>query len=142
NLNQSPAFYGFTTDSPAPEANYPTWNYVDGYTVVVRGSTFGASGFGGVTIPLVHNSPSKSQPDAFSPMPCGGCITNIATATGRCLNLAVSASAQAVVCINTNRLGALGDFVWYDINGNGIQDSGEPGVPGVTVQLRNCAGSL
>jgi hypothetical protein len=30
---------------------------------------------------------------------------------------------------------AIGDFVWNDSNGNGIQDSGEPGIPGVTVNL-------
>jgi hypothetical protein len=30
-------------------------------------------------------------------------------------------------------VGSLGDFVWLDANGNGVQDSGEPGIPGVTV---------
>ncbi|MFZ1599707.1 MAG: SdrD B-like domain-containing protein [Anaerolineae bacterium] len=38
----------------------------------------------------------------------------------------------------------LGDFVWNDINGNGIQDSGETGVSNVTVYLYNngaCTGS-
>lgn len=30
---------------------------------------------------------------------------------------------------------SLGDFVWYDVNNNGIQDAGEPGVNGVTVKL-------
>lgn len=40
------------------------------------------------------------------------------------------------------RLGALGDRVWYDNNMNGIQDEGETGVAGVTVQLYNCAGEL
>ena len=29
----------------------------------------------------------------------------------------------------------IGDFTWLDINGNGIQDSGEPGLVGVTVVL-------
>jgi hypothetical protein len=28
-----------------------------------------------------------------------------------------------------------GDFVWHDIDGNGIQDAGEPGINGVTVTL-------
>jgi hypothetical protein len=32
---------------------------------------------------------------------------------------------------------ALGDRVWHDLNKNGIQDAGEPGVPGVTVTLIN-----
>ncbi|MCD1259295.1 carboxypeptidase regulatory-like domain-containing protein [Paenibacillus athensensis] len=33
--------------------------------------------------------------------------------------------------------GTLGDFVWDDLNANGIQDAGEPGLPGVTVELYN-----
>lgn len=35
----------------------------------------------------------------------------------------------------------IGNFVWFDSNGNGIQDDGEPGVPNVTVQLWNSAKS-
>lgn len=31
--------------------------------------------------------------------------------------------------------GSLGDYVWEDLDGNGIQDVGEPSVPGVTVTL-------
>ena len=30
---------------------------------------------------------------------------------------------------------SVGDFVWVDTNGNGVQDSGEPGIPGVHLQL-------
>ena len=36
----------------------------------------------------------------------------------------------------------LGDFVWEDSNGNGVQDSGETGVAGVTVQLKDADGHL
>lgn len=39
-------------------------------------------------------------------------------------------------------LGSLGDRVWRDNNGNGVQDSGEPGVAGISVQLRNCTGAI
>ena len=31
--------------------------------------------------------------------------------------------------------GSAGDFVWWDLNGDGVQDPGEPGFPGVTVTL-------
>ncbi|MHB8134725.1 MAG: SdrD B-like domain-containing protein [Anaerolineaceae bacterium] len=31
----------------------------------------------------------------------------------------------------------LGNFVWHDLNGNGIQDAGEPGIGGIPVQLWN-----
>ncbi len=40
------------------------------------------------------------------------------------------------------RQAALGDRVWEDLNGNGLQDAGEPGVPGVTVELYVCDGVL
>ena len=36
-----------------------------------------------------------------------------------------------------NKLGSISDFVWHDMNGNGIQDAGEPGLQGVTVSLLN-----
>ncbi|MBK9151781.1 MAG: carboxypeptidase regulatory-like domain-containing protein [Saprospiraceae bacterium] len=33
------------------------------------------------------------------------------------------------------RLGRIGDFVWEDLDSDGIQDAGEPGIPNVTVIL-------
>lgn len=38
--------------------------------------------------------------------------------------------------------GSVGDYVWDDLNGNGLQDSGEPGVPNFKVILKTCAGSV
>ncbi len=37
---------------------------------------------------------------------------------------------------------AIGDFVWLDTDQNGIQNSGEAGVPNVTVKLFNCTDNL
>jgi uncharacterized repeat protein (TIGR01451 family)/fimbrial isopeptide formation D2 family protein len=34
-----------------------------------------------------------------------------------------------------NGTGSIGDFVWFDENGDGVQDAGESGIPGATVQL-------
>ena len=36
----------------------------------------------------------------------------------------------------------IGDFVWKDLDGDGIQDAGEPGVPGVVVLLYDGVGGL
>jgi hypothetical protein len=33
----------------------------------------------------------------------------------------------------------IGNFVWNDLNGNGVQNAGEPGLVGITVQLWNAA---
>lgn len=38
-------------------------------------------------------------------------------------------------------LSALGDFVWYDVNRNGVQDDGELGIEDVTVELYDCEGT-
>ena len=35
----------------------------------------------------------------------------------------------------------IGDTVWYDDNGDGVQQPGEPGIPGVTVVIRNSSGT-
>lgn len=35
--------------------------------------------------------------------------------------------------------GEIGDFVWHDVNGNGVQEPGEPGIAGVTVTLGGAA---
>jgi len=36
---------------------------------------------------------------------------------------------------------SLGNFVWHDLNANGVQDTGEPGIANVVVRLFNSAGT-
>jgi uncharacterized repeat protein (TIGR01451 family) len=36
---------------------------------------------------------------------------------------------------------SIGNFVWNDLNGNGVQDSGEPGIAGVTLTLTGTTGA-
>ncbi|CAE8650126.1 unnamed protein product [Polarella glacialis] len=40
-----------------------------------------------------------------------------------------------------HHLPSVGDFVWNDLNANGIQDVGEPGIPGVSVELNIVGGA-
>jgi SdrD B-like domain/Secretion system C-terminal sorting domain len=44
--------------------------------------------------------------------------------------------------VTTQARASVGDRVWNDLNNNGLQDAGEPGVPGVTVQLYNYVGGV
>ncbi|MGH1505186.1 MAG: SdrD B-like domain-containing protein, partial [Acidimicrobiales bacterium] len=39
-------------------------------------------------------------------------------------------------------LGSIGDRVWSDVDGDGIQDAGEPGLAGVTVELLDAVGTV
>ncbi len=98
-LNQAPEFYGYTENSPAPEADFPAWEYENSYEVVVSGAIFGPSGYGRVNVPMIHNSPSKLKTNEQYPLPCDSCVTNtavaVALANGTLLPPQV---AQAVVC--------------------------------------------
>lgn len=42
---------------------------------------------------------------------------------------------------NPTNNGVLGDRVWLDTDGDGVQDAGEPGIPGVTVELYDSTGT-
>lgn len=53
------------------------------------------------------------------------------------INTTVDAAAR-----NTTTLASVGNFVWNDLDGNGHQDSGEPGIPGVSVNLINNSGTV
>jgi hypothetical protein len=46
------------------------------------------------------------------------------------------------VCRTAECDGSIGDFVWNDLNQDGIQDGGEPGLAGWTVNLSDCSGNL
>jgi hypothetical protein len=54
-------------------------------------------------------------------------------------NLELDFTWDAGLCANTPQPASLGDFVWNDLNADGIQDLGEPGIPGVTVNLTDCS---
>lgn len=51
-------------------------------------------------------------------------------------------SASALLDVNWVPPAAIGDYVWKDVNQNGIQDAGEAGIPGATVKLFKCDGTL
>ncbi|GEM_PF-285563 len=61
-------------------------------------------------------------------------------ATDDCAN---TSSCSFTVTVSPAATGpaSVGDFVWEDTNGNGIQDAGEPGIAGVFVMLTDCNGN-
>ncbi|MEQ0562305.1 SdrD B-like domain-containing protein [Amycolatopsis sp. NEAU-NG30] len=65
--------------------------------------------------------------------PATGCTPDVPLGVGKRENLTLDAGLVAP----RNRIG---DFVWSDVNGNGLQDPGEPGVPGIPVVLKDGSG--
>lgn len=51
---------------------------------------------------------------------------------------AISHLTFGLICPN----GSIGDYVWHDINNNGVQDNGETGINGVTVRLYDGSNNL
>ncbi len=117
----------------------------------------GESGIGGVTVNLLDSSGNviatvTSNPDgtfSFPGVPDGSYTIQISDNTGQLTDLqATTPSANAgqrpvVVAgadvTGTNfgyaGFGPIGDTVFSDHNGNGVQDPGEPGIAGVEVKL-------
>jgi hypothetical protein len=70
-------------------------------------------------------------------------VTLTMTESAAAAGVEVSASVVDQLFAETpsTALTALGDYVWMDTNRNGIQDGGETGVAGVTVDLLNSTGT-
>jgi protocatechuate 3,4-dioxygenase beta subunit len=94
---------------------------------------------------------------AFSNLPKGYTLTDkeaAASATGSDANTNgktdvidltannLTIDAGIVKGIDDQTVGSLGNKVWYDNNGDGVQDAGELGVAGITVALKDEAGAI
>jgi hypothetical protein len=66
--------------------------------------------------------------------------------TGRITNINLTADDldedMGLYPRDDNGLASLGDYVWHDLDKDGIQDGGEPGVQNVTVELFDCSDDL
>lgn len=73
-----------------------------------------------------------------------GNVANVAEVVGTAADsgAAVSDSDPAMLTCTAPPLAALGDFVWLDMNQDGIQDVGEDGVDDVRVDLLDLAGNV
>ena len=77
------------------------WNHINNFEVVIKASTFGAAGFGGVVVPDQHNSPNKlGGPHGISTVAKNSTVVNTAkavTASGGGLTATATASVDIVV---------------------------------------------
>ncbi len=69
----------------------------------------------------------------------GGALVGLGGTTtpaqNRQLPVTITAADVSGVNFGYNAIGTLGDRIWNDANGDGVQDPGETGLPGVTVEL-------
>ena len=88
----------------------------------------------GVALPCVVTGPSV-----------GGTTVQFPGTGQTTVNLGVFAKFNglgSLEALTENELVEIGDRVWADTNANGIQDPGEPGIPGVTVKIDDQFGNI
>ena len=122
-------------------------NTINGFTYSVSGAS---STLTVTPSPLVFNNPNSGLQglvvrcvisDGAGVNPCTMPSGNTWNSDAASVNLTISVSGTP--CGNTGGTGSIGDRVWLDANGNGIQDASETGgITGVTVQLKNSAGTV
>ncbi|MCP9754907.1 DUF11 domain-containing protein, partial [Lacihabitans sp. CCS-44] len=124
-LNGTDAFGNVVSQTATTGANgeYLFDNLVKGTYTVTFGDKAG----------YVLTSPNKGTDDAKDS------DADLTTKQSPVINLGTNAS-NLTIDAGMYRPASLGDFVWYDINNNGIQDSGEPGIQGVVVTLNGTKG--
>ncbi len=59
----------------------------------------------------------------------------LATANSSTVTLTVATPAVTTQDFGYKGAGSIGNFVWTDLDGDGIQDAGEPGIPGVSITI-------
>lgn len=133
------------------------WNDTDNDGVQDAGET----GIVGVTVVVTWNGPAgliviEVTTDAngdwtLGNVPAGEYTAVVRTSTvppGLVASTPASASVTVPVGGTGNVVhgftptGSIGDRVWNDFDHNGVQDPGEPGVPGVSISIRNEAGTV
>ena len=69
-----------------------------------------------------------------------GVLTGLTSTTGNLITHTVLNENVLTYDFGYFQPASVADFVWKDLNGNGIQDAGEPGIAGVTVKLLDANG--
>jgi len=107
------------------------------------GACSGAPSCGGASAPSIGGGAeilgfTQAVPDCYEPKLCH--MTNIATVVG-----STSGGRQVTdnddACLTILPYKKLGDFAWYDMDRDGVQDPGEPGIAGVQMTVRKSDGS-
>lgn len=112
-------------------------NRLDSNGQVVATTTTDANGYYDFEVNFGTHT-AQVAPENFQ---AGGPLAGLASTTGG------EQQTQGTVMTydfgyNAGNTAALGDYVWYDLNGDSLQDTYETGIPNVTVTLRDSGGNV
>lgn len=72
----------------------------------------------------------------------GGALYGLTSTTGNQITATLTDNNVLIFKFGYRYTGSIGDRLWIDTDGDGVQDSGEPSISGATVQLFNSSGLL
>jgi hypothetical protein len=140
-------------DAGEPGASGITVNLFDAADPVTPLATTATDGdglylFAGLDPTLQYVVRFELPPDALAWSPAGagsdGAADSDVTAAGETAPIAVSSGVVATAGADAGIAypAEIGDLVWYDVDGDGVPDAGEPGIPGVRVSLLGADGAV
>lgn len=77
----------------------------------------------------------SNLPGGYYPGPHGSDSDTLVSFFNYSSGLKANYSLGLIIASQDNAPAEIGNRVWYDVNGNGLQDPGEPGISGVKVRL-------
>jgi len=92
---------------------------------------------------FTHTAGTLSGATLIGTLTANGSVTVPAGDQSGFIDVTAGAGNVLLACVRITSIppGQIGDTVFCDLNGNGVQDAGEPGLPGVKVTLSaNCSG--
>ena len=141
-----------TSLSGALHANLVTSGNVVATVAVGNDGTYSFNNIssGNYTVQVSVNAGTESQPMPATALPAGWVNSgeNLGSGAGNdgtpngLLTVTVASASVNNANFGVAQEVAIGDFVWLDLNNNGVQDAGEPGLGGVTVALYREVGGV
>ncbi|WP_420631305.1 SdrD B-like domain-containing protein [Candidatus Leptofilum sp.] len=132
-VSSTPSASSVTTGGSSPYANTGTITWSNAGPIYAGQTTSVEVTFRGLEPP---DNDADGENDSAT-------ITNTASVTGATFVTGEPANdAQDDAVATINPTGTIGDIVWNDMDGDGVQDASEPGIPNVAVELYDGSGDL
>ena len=127
----APGGYISTTTNADPDNGYPIGWYQ--FTGLETGSTANPFTY---TVEVVTTLSQTADPDRDG-VPCGVSDPDLTACDNETTVLVYPGTIFLGADFGYQASGVIGDYVWYDGDGDGVQDAGEPGIAGLVITATN-----
>jgi uncharacterized repeat protein (TIGR01451 family) len=142
--NPSPlrgAYLNLIPDNTIPCSTAATWSPYSGIAATIQNQKAIRIDFGSYSLGAGQTETYYFSAQVPPGAPVGSVGWNSFAATASQNTVQTLGAESRKVCVNIieTGCGCIGDFVWFDTNGNGLQDAGEVGINGAVITLYDAA---